>query len=368
MKVDSITLYHARMELRNPFRTSFGVTQEREIMITRVQAEEFDGYGECIAEKGPWYSGETIDSCQSIITNFISPWLKETDLDHPTDFKKLVQQIKGNQMAKACIEDAIWDLYGQIENKSLQKLIEGTKETIPSGISLGIQQNVDILIGKIGKALEKNYQRIKIKIEPGWDVEIVKKIRDVYPDIPLMVDANSAYRLKNKDIFISLDRFNLMMIEQPLQYYDILDHAKLQKEIATPICLDESIKSVDDARVAIEADATRIINVKPARVGGITETLRIHELAKETGIPLWCGGMLETGIGRAKNLAVASLSTFTQPNDISESERYYTNYLVNPIFELNDDGTISVPNQLPGLGIEVNLNAIEKYASMKVKL
>ncbi len=368
MKVDSITLYHAIMKLRNPFRTSFGVTQEREIMITRVQAEGLDGYGECIAEKGPWYSGETIDSCQSIINNFISPWLKKTDLDHPTDFKKLVQQIKGNQMAKACMEDAIWDLYGQIENKSLQKLIGGTKESIPSGISLGIQQNVDILIEKIGKALEKNYQRIKIKIEPGWDVEIVKKIRDIHPNIPLMVDANSAYRLKDKDIFISLDKFNLMMIEQPLQYYDILDHAKLQKEIATPICLDESIKSADDARVAIEADATRIINVKPARVGGITETLRIHELAKKTGIPLWCGGMLETGIGRAKNLAVASLSTFTQPNDISESERYYTNYLVNPIFELNSDGTISVPNKLPGLGIKVNLNAIEKYASMKVKL
>ncbi len=368
MKIDSIKLYNVKMELRNPFRTSFGVTQEREILITRVQAEGFDGYGECVAENGPWYSGETINSCQSIITEFVAPWLKETELDHPKDFKKLVQQIKGNQMAKACMEDAVWDLYGQINNKSVQELIGGTKESIPSGISLGIQQSVDILIEKIGKALEKNYQRIKIKIEPGWDVDVVKKIRDVYPDIPLMVDANSAYRLKDKDVFIALDRFNLMMIEQPLQYYDILDHAKLQKEITTPICLDESIKSVDDARVAIEADATRIINVKPARVGGITETLRIHELAKKTNFPLWCGGMLETGIGRAKNLAVASLSTFSQPNDISESERYYTNYLVDPIFELNSDGTISVPNKLPGLGTKVNLNAIEKYASTKVHL
>ncbi|MHA1482384.1 MAG: o-succinylbenzoate synthase [Candidatus Heimdallarchaeaceae archaeon] len=368
MKIDSIKLYNVKMELRNPFRTSFGVTQEREILITRVQAEGFDGYGECVAENGPWYSGETINSCQSIITEFVAPWLKETELDHPKDFKKLVQQIKGNQMAKACMEDAVWDLYGQINNKSVQELIGGTKESIPSGISLGIQQSVDILIEKIGKALEKNYQRIKIKIEPGWDVDVVKKIRDVYPDIPLMVDANSAYRLKDKDVFISLDRFNLMMIEQPLQYYDILDHAKLQKEITTPICLDESIKSVDDARVAIEADATRIINVKPARVGGITETLRIHELAKKTNFPLWCGGMLETGIGRAKNLAVASLSTFTQPNDISESERYYTNYLVDPIFELNSDGTISVPNKLPGLGIKVNLNDIEKYTSTTVHL
>ncbi|MHA1465900.1 MAG: o-succinylbenzoate synthase [Candidatus Heimdallarchaeaceae archaeon] len=368
MKVDSIKLYHVKMALRNPFRTSFGVTQEREILISRVQAEGYEGYGECVAEKGPWYSGETIDSCQSIITNFIAPWLKKTDLNHPTDFKKLVQQIKGNQMAKACMEDAIWALYGQMNNKTIQELIGGTKESIPSGISLGIQQNADILIEKIGKALEKNYQRIKIKIEPGWDVEIVRKIRDVYPDIPLMVDANSAYGLKDKDIFMALDRFNLMMIEQPLQYYDILDHAKLQKEIATPICLDESIKSVDDARVAIEADATRIINVKPARVGGITETLHIHELAIETGIPLWCGGMLETGIGRAKNLSVASLSTFTQPNDISESQRYYTNYLVDPIFELNDDGTISVPNKLPGLGINVNQNTIEKHSTMQVHL
>ncbi|MBY9001681.1 MAG: o-succinylbenzoate synthase [Candidatus Heimdallarchaeota archaeon] len=365
MKVDTVELYHVKMELRNPFRTSFGETKNREILITRVTSKGFEGYGECVAEKGPWYSSETVDSCQAIISNFIAPWLKETDLEHPSDFQQLVQQIKGNQMAKACIEDALWVLYGQIHNKSVQELIGGVKETIPSGISLGIQQSVDILIDKIGKALERKYQRIKIKIEPGWDVDIVKAIRDVYPKILLMVDANSAYRYKDKDIFISLDRYNLMMIEQPLQYYDILDHAKLQKEISTPICLDESIKSVDDARVAIEVDASRIINVKPARVGGITETLKIHELARSINYPLWCGGMLETGIGRAKNIAVASLSSFSLPNDISESERYYTNYLVDPIFELNSDGTINVPNKCPGLGVEVNLKTIEKYATKK---
>ncbi len=221
---------------------------------------------------------------------------------------------------------------------------------------------------KIKTAVEQNYQRIKIKIEPGWDVEIIKQIRDVFPDILLMVDANSAYRFKDKDIFLELDKYDLMMIEQPLQYYDILDHAKLQKEISTPICLDESIKSVDDARVAIEADACKIVNVKPARVGGITETLKIHELAKTLKTPLWCGGMLETGVGRAKNVAVASLSTFSLPNDISESARYYTDYIVDPIFKLNSDGTIDVPGDSPGIGVKINVEKIEELASEKISL
>ncbi len=368
MKIEKANLFLVKMALKHPFRTSFGVTKEREILLIRLESEGKSGWGECVAEHGPWYSGETIASCKYIISEYITPWIKKEELEHPTDYQLLVSQIKGNQMAKACVEDAVWDLYGRLNDLSLKNLIGGSKESIPSGISLGIQKNIDILLEKIKTAVEQNYQRIKIKIEPGWDVEIIKQIRDVFPDILLMVDANSAYRFKDKDIFLELDKYDLMMIEQPLQYYDILDHAKLQKEISTPICLDESIKSVDDARVAIEADACKIVNVKPARVGGITETLKIHELAKTLKTPLWCGGMLETGVGRAKNVAVASLSTFSLPNDISESARYYTDYIVDPIFKLNSDGTIDVPGDSPGIGVKINVEKIEELASEKISL
>ncbi len=368
MKIEKVNLFFVKMALRHPFRTSFGETKEREILLVKLESEDKVGWGECVAEHGPWYSGETISSCKHIISDYIIPWTKKGDLEHPSDFQQLVSSIKGNQMAKACVEDAIWDLYGRLNNLSLKKMINGSKNAIPAGISLGIQKNIGILLEKIKTAVEQNYQRIKIKIEPGWDVEIIKQIRDVFPDILLMVDANSAYRYKDKDIFLELDKYNLMMLEQPLQYYDILDHAKLQKDISTPICLDESIKNVDDARVAIESDACRIINVKPARVGGISETLKIHELAEMLKVPLWCGGMLETGIGRAKNVAVASLSTFSLPNDISESARYYTEYIVDPIFKLNNNGTIDVPKNIPGIGVSVNSGKIEKHSSQKLSV
>ena len=364
MKIEKVTLFLVEMKLRHPFRTSFGVSQKRDIFLVNLESEGKNGWGECVTDHGPWYSGETIKTSKHIITDYIIPWLKDTTLEQPKDFPNLVKKIKGNQMAKSCVEDALWDLFGKINGKPLKKLIDGEKDEIPAGISLGIQETPEILLEKIQEAIDKKYKRVKIKIEPGWDVEIIKKIRDMFPDLQLMVDANSAYRLKDKDIFLSLDRYNLMMIEQPLQYYDIIDHSKLQKEISTPICLDESIKSVDDARVAIEIDACRIINVKPARVGGITETLKIHELSKNLHVPLWCGGMLETGIGRAKNVAVASLSTFTLPNDISESERYYTNYIIEPIFELNDNGSLTVPEK-PGIGVEVKTEIIEKHKISK---
>ena len=356
------------MSLKHPFRTSFGETKEREILLVSLESEGHQGWGECVAEHGPWYSGETISTCKHIISDYIIPWLKEGDLTHPSDYQQIVSKIKGNQMAKACVEDALWDLYGRLNKLTLRELINGSKESIPSGISLGIQKNINILLEKIDTAINQNYQRIKVKIEPGWDINIIKQIRDVFPDILLMVDANSAYRYKQKEIFLELDKYNLMMIEQPLQYYDILDHAKLQKDISTPICLDESIKNVDDARVAIEADACKIINVKPARVGGISETLKIHDLAESLKIPLWCGGMLETGIGRAKNIAVASLSTFSLPNDISESARYYSEYIVDPIFKLNPDGTIDVPKNTPGIGVKVISKKIDELSLSKFSL
>ena len=368
MKIEKATLYLLRMNLRHPFRTSFGETKERDMLFISLESEGHKGWGECVSEVGPWYSSETITSCIHIISDYLAPWIKKEEIEHPTDFKSICRSIKGNQMAKACVEDSIWDLYGRLINKPLQNLIGGSKKTIPSGISLGIQQNLDVLLEKIESAVERGYQRIKIKIEPGWDIEIVKAIRDQHPDLPLMVDANNAYRLQDKELFVNLDRYDLMMIEQPLQYYDIIDHASLQKEISTPICLDESIKSVDDARVAIEIDATRIINVKPARVGGITETLLIHELAKETGIPLWCGGMLETGVGRAKNVAVASLNTFTLPNDLSESSRYYTEFIVDPAFELNSDGTLTVPVKSSGIGVTVLEDKISKLCIKEIEV
>ncbi|MHA1304254.1 MAG: o-succinylbenzoate synthase [Candidatus Heimdallarchaeaceae archaeon] len=359
MKIEEIKLIDIKMRLRRPFRTSFGVQQDRDVLLVQLRAEGKEGWGECVADKGPWYSYETINSCSYIIQNYIGPWLKETEITHPSDFPNIVKRIRGNQMAKACVEDALWDLYGQIEGQSLSALLGGTKKEIPSGISLGIENELSILIKKIEDALSKNYKRIKIKIEPGWDVEAVKEIRDHYPEIKLMVDANAAYTLKDVEVFKKLDKYDLMMIEQPLHYKDIFNHSKLQKEIATPICLDESIKSVNDAKAAIEIDATRIINVKPARVGGITETLKIHELSKENDIPLWVGGMLETGIGRAKNVAVASLPHFTLPNDISESERYFQEFIISPPFVLNKNGTLDVPKE-NGLGIKILNDIIEK--------
>jgi len=368
MKIEKITLYLVKMELKHPFRTSFGVTKERDILLVSIQSGDKIGWGECVAEHGPWYSGETITSCKHVISEYIIPWLKKNEIEHPNQYPDLIHKIKGNHMAKACVEDAIWDLYGKLEEKSLRDLIGGEKDTIPSGISLGIQQDFGTLLEKIQNAIEQKYKRVKIKIEPGWDVEIVKKIRDQYPNLDLMVDANSAYRLKDEEIFQALDKYNLMMIEQPLQSYDIMDHVKLQKKLSTPICLDESIKSVDDARIAIEYDACKIINVKPSRVGGISETLKIHELADLLKIPLWCGGMLETGIGRAKNVSVASLSTFTLPNDISESARYYTNYLIEPIFKLTKNGTIDVPTKLPGIGVAIKNEEIEKNLKEKIEL
>lgn len=368
MKIDYATFYTVKMALKNPFRTSFGIVQEREILLICLQSGDFKGWGECITEKGPWYSSETTDSCVHIITKFIMPLLKGSNIEHPTDYPPLVKRIRGNQMAKACIEDALWDLYGKIEEKCLKTLIGGEKQQIEAGISLGIQKEFSILLSKIKDALKQGYQRIKIKIEPGWDVDIVKQIRDNYPEIKLMVDANSAYKLKDKEIFLALDRFDLMMIEQPLQYYDIIDHATLQKEIKTPICLDESIKSVDDARTAVEIGATRIINVKPSRVSGITETLKIHELAKLVNLPLWCGGMLETGIGRAKNIAVASLSSFKLPNDLSESSRYYTEYIIKQPFKMNKEGFIQVPDVFPGLGVLVDEEKIKQLSNKKMEI
>ncbi len=351
MQIDNLSIFLVPMTLRRPFTTSFGTQTERKVLLVKIEGEGKVGWGECVAEEGPWYSYETVESCKYLIKNYISKWIMGNKIVHPSDFPTMVQRIRGNPMAKACVEDAIWDLYGKIEGKSLASLIGGNKSFIPSGISLGIEEDFSILLSKIEEALNKRYKRIKIKIAPKKDVEVIKRIRDNYPEIKLMVDANAAYRLKDKEVLKQLDRYDLMMIEQPLQYYDILDHAKLQKELSTPICLDESIKSVDDARIAIENDATRIINVKPSRVGGISETLKIHALAKDKNIPLWVGGMLETGIGRAKNVAIASLPHFTLPNDISESERYFTDFIINPIFKL-EDGTLKVPTN-EGIGVDV---------------
>jgi len=368
MKPSQLSTYIVEMALKNPFRTSFGVTYKRKILLVRIIDENgVSGWGECVAEEGPWYSGETIDSCKHVIHNYLWPLIKNKELEHPSDFPVLSKKIRENNMAKSALEDALWDLYARLNEKSLAEIIGGEKESIPSGISIGIQDDINELLKKIEKGLERGYKRIKLKIAPGWDVEVLKKVRDQYPEIPLMVDANAAYRLKDKEILLQLDRFDLMMIEQPLMYYDIVDHAKLQKELSTPICLDESIKNVDIARAAIEIDACKIINVKPARVGGITETLKIHKLAKAIDIPLWCGGMLETGIGRAKNVAIASLETFVLPNDISESDRYYQNKIIEPIFVL-EDGVIKVPRDNPGIGVTVKEEIISALSTEIINL
>jgi O-succinylbenzoate synthase len=267
-------------------------------------------------------------------------------------------------MAKAGLEAALWDLFAKSKNISLSKMLGGTRNKIDVGVSIGIQNSITELIKKVEGYLAEGYKRIKIKIAPGNDIQFIQALRKEFPDILLQVDANSAYELKHIDLFKQMDAYNLLLIEQPLGYDDIYEHSKLQKELITPICLDESIHSLADTRAAFELDSCRVINIKPGRVGGFTESKLIHDYCAAENIPVWCGGMLESGIGRAGNVALASLSNFTLPGDISASKRYYKEDIVEPEFLVNNDGTMTVPTKA-GIGVEVNMKMLEKVTVKK---
>ena len=360
MKIDRITLREIRLPLVDFFETSFGRTRERRVLLVEVgDGDGAVGWGECVAGEGPFYSDETVDTAWLILTDLILPPILEWFFDCPSEFQELFGRIRGHRMAKCCVEAALWDLQAQELDVPLWKLWGGTREKVPCGVSVGIQESPDALLGKIEKELQAGYQRIKIKIKPGWDVEIVRLVRDHFPDISLMVDANGAYRLEDLQQLKKLDTFGLLMIEQPLGYDDLLDHSKLQAQMDTAICLDESIRHARDAAHAVELQACRIVNIKMGRVGGPSEAKRVHDFCQQQGIPVWCGGMLETGIGRAHNIALSTLDNFSLPGDVSAGKRYYERDTVVPPVEVTSDGYI-IPPQESGLGYQPDLQWIEE--------
>ncbi len=361
-----IRLYHFVARLRESFETSFGKTIDRHCVLVAVEdSSGLIGWGEAPVDDGPWYSYETVDTTLYVYREFIIPLLKKhSGIEHPVEFQDIVSSIRGYRMAKAGIEFALWDLYAKSLGKPLYKLIGGVRDYIVSGVSIGVIGDMDRLIKSVEYYLDRGYRRVKIKIKPGWDVEPVKTIRKLFGDIPLQVDANAAYTLFDKHVFLELDKYGLTMIEQPLSYEDLYEHSILQSMIKTPICLDESIKSLSDAIAGHRLGSYRVINVKPARVGGILETIKIHDYTMMHNIPIWIGGMLETGIGRAFQVAAATLPNVRYPNDISESSRYYEEEIVEPPWTLRSNGTIEVPKK-PGIGVEVLEEKIEKYAKRK---
>ena len=361
LKLEKIELREIEMPLKTRFETSFGTTTKRRVLIIRViDGDGASGYGECTAMDHPFYNHETVDTVYSIISKFIAPMLAAADVSSAAEVGAELAAIQGNRMAISAVETAVWDLEAKKRGIPLWRHLGGTRGIINCGVSIGLQKSPEILLEKVTRELESGYQRIKLKIKPGQDLEFVGTIRREFPDIHLSVDANSAYELeRDAELFQKLDGCNLLMIEQPLAAGDLVDHAKLQKRLKTPICLDESITTLRDTRHALELDACRIINVKLGRVGGHSEAKAIQSYAESKNIPVWCGGMLETGIGRAHNIAMSTLSGFTLPGDVSASARYWEEDVIEPPVEVSSQGTITAPTN-PGIGYEVKENLIEK--------
>jgi O-succinylbenzoate synthase len=356
------------MPLKWPFETSFGRTIRRRIMIVRV----FDksgafGYGECTAPEGPFYNHETIDTAWIIVSKYVGPLLSAAPIERAEGVTDALARIRGNRMAKGAVEAAVWDLEARLLQKPLWRHLGGTHSEIDCGVSIGLQRSIDSLLEKIARELEAGYQRIKIKIKPRQDVALVDAVRREYPSIRLSVDANSAYSLADIDTLKRLDDYDLMMIEQPLAPGDLVDHSKLGRELKTPICLDESIRTVADARHAHELGSCRIINVKLGRVGGHAEARRIQEFCARRSIPAWCGGMLESGIGRAHNIAMSTLEGFTLPGDVSASARYWEEDIIDPPVTVSPRGTIAVPGGA-GIGFAVNEQRVESLVKRREDL
>ncbi len=357
MKIDGIELRLLRLPLVHFFETSFGRSTDRTFVLVTVREQGSEGWGECVAEEGPFYSPETTDTAWHIISSFIVPRVLGVTFEHPRAVFPALAAIRGHRMAKAAVEMAMWDLHARQRGVPLSRELGGTRPRIESGVSIGIQDSLPQLIEKVRTELAAGYRRIKIKIKPGWDYDAVRQVRAQFPHVPLMADANAAYTLDDADRLQRLDRFDLMMIEQPLGYDDVLDHAALQRRMKTPICLDESIHDWKTAEGAIVLEACRVINIKPGRVGGHAESIKLHDTCAERGVPVWHGGMLESGIGRAHNIHLASLPNFRLPGDIAASKRYYVPDLIEPPIEVAPDGTIEVPRE-PGIGVNIDLKRV----------
>ncbi|RYG72041.1 o-succinylbenzoate synthase [Lentibacillus lipolyticus] len=360
MPMKQVKLRRMKMTLNNPFTTSFGTLQEKEFFITEVSDDQGRrGFGESVAFASPWYSEETVETNHHVMKDFLIGLLRESHINHPDDVLEVFKPIKRNNMAKAALEGAVWDLYAKQKNIPLAEALGGTKQNIDVGISIGIKPSVNDLLQTIDRHVREGYKRIKIKIKPGWDVDVLKEVRKHFPDTPIMADANSAYTLSDTEHLKKLDELGLMMIEQPLAHDDIADHAQLQAALETPICLDESIHSLEDTRKAIELGSCKIINIKIGRVGGLSEAKRIHDYCSKHGIDVWCGGMLEAGIGRAHNIALTTLPRFVLPGDTAGSSLYWKKDIISPEVKANN-GVITVPDK-PGIGYDIDDEALDSF-------
>jgi o-succinylbenzoate synthase len=364
MKIRRVTLREINMRLLQPFETSFGSVTLRRILLVEVDVEGVIGWGESVAGESPFYSPETIETAWHILRNFAWSALKDREFSSANEIWPMLGQIRGHNMAKAGLESAVWDAEARQKDVPLWQLLGGNRMELPSGVSIGIKPSLDALSDAVAKELAAGYQRIKIKIKPGKDFDQVRMLREKFPRIRLMVDANSAYRLEDLPLLQQLDGFHLMMIEQPLGWDDIFSHVELQRRLQTPICLDECIHEEEHARAAIELGACKIINIKMGRVGGYNRSRAIHDLCQKHGIPVWCGGMLESGIGRAHNIALSTLPNFTLPGDVSASRRYWEQDIIEPEVEVTSAGTIKVP-QGPGIGFTPLTDRIEKFTVNK---
>ncbi len=364
MKIEAITIREIQMPLVHFFETSFKRTFSRQILLLTVHCDGLDGWGECVAGEDPYYSSEWTESAWPTIKNYLAPALLGRTLSAGRDAGSLMAKVRGNEMAKAALENALWDAEAKEKQVPLWKLLGGTVQEISCGVSIGIQDSIEQLLEKIEGELAAGYRRIKIKVKPGWDVNVLERVRSRWPDILLSCDANSAYTLDEIEHLRKFDQFNLLMIEQPLWHDDIYYHSRLQKELRTSICLDESIHHARDASKALDIGACRIINIKVGRVGGFTEAKKIHDTCSSRNIPVWCGGMLESGIGRSHNIALSTLPNFRLPGDVSASKRYWKEDIIEPEVQVTPQGTIVVGDE-PGTGYRVREDLIEKLTVRK---
>jgi len=357
--VERVELLQLKLPYVHFFETSLGREEEKNFILVKVTAEGLCGYGEVVADTAPLYSYETVSTAWPMLRDFLVPSLFRIPYRGPRDFYEAASMYRGHPMAKAGLEMALWDLEAKKEGQPLWKLYGGTRREVPVGVSVGIQDSVDELLDRIQGFLEEGYRRIKIKIKHDWDIGVCEAVRNRFPEIPLQADANGAYTIEEKEHLRRLDAFDLLMVEQPFAPYDLWDHARLQKEMATSLCLDESILNRDSARKAVEMGSCRVINIKPGRVGGIVEARRIHDFCAAHGLPVWCGGMMESGIGRAHNIHLATLPGFSLPHDLSASKRYFPRDLVEPPFDITPEGMIETPSG-PGIGVEPREDRIEE--------
>lgn len=364
MKLERVEVRQLSLPLRHPFETSFSRTTRKEFLLVAVSAGGLTGYGECVAEADPYYLPETNGTVLHVLRDFLVPLAFSLDIAHPRALLPAFARVRGHEMAKAALEMAVWELVARREGAPLYRLLGGRGGTILSGVSVGLQQTTAALLAKVEAELAAGYRRIKIKIKPGRDRELVAALRARWPDLALMVDANSAYTLDDAPLFRDLDGYNLMMVEQPLGWDDVFDHAALQRQIRTPVCLDESIRSAERARQAIELGACRIVNIKAGRVAGFTGALGVHDACRERGVPVWCGGMLESGIGRLANVHLQTLPGFSLPGDTAASERYFEEDLVDPPVVVSGEGTIAVPEG-PGIGHAIVWPRVERATTFR---